>query len=403
MDELSHLKEAQIMSNTTHASPSLHIILEGKIFEEQPLGGISRIYHEILPRICDMDERIGFSILSSGRLLQSLPDHPQVIGYHSRVSVQRFLRPQTFFWSLQDYLRAKLQTKSIGYDRSTIWHATYFQLPRWWRGPKITTVYDLIPEKFPQIFNRNYDDIFRKRKRRAVLLSDKVICISESVRSEVIEIYGLPQDHVFAIPLACGDNFRELAREEIAPDFRVDRPFILYVGMRQHYKNFKTLLSAYTAWPRKNEIDLLVVGSPWSKEEQQAIQTARVESSVVCRLGVTDEELCALYNQALAFVYPSLSEGFGIPLLEAIACGCSIAASRIPTFIEVAEDVPYFFDPLSQDELIAALEAACFSGKAQGRREDILAKYSWDRTAQATLQTYQELAFYSRARAQSWT
>jgi len=378
--------------NNTRDDLPLQVILEGKIFEEQSLGGISRIYHEILPRICHMDEQISFSIPTSGRLMQCLPSHPQIISYPSRFPVHRLLRPQTIFWQLQDYLRAKLQISSIHLNKNTIWHATYFQLPNWWEGSKVTTVYDLIHEKFPHFFNKNYDHILRKRKKHAILAADKVICISESVRSDVIEMYDIPQEHVVAIPLACGDNFRQMSREEIPSDFLVDQPFILYVGMRSHYKNFKTLLNAYAAWPRRNEIRLLVVGDPFSKEEQEEIAAPGLEANVVCRTGITDEELCALYNQALAFVYPSLSEGFGIPLLEAMACGCQIVASRIPAFMEVARDVPYFFDPLNGDELIAVLEAACFSEKNKGRRDDVLANYSWDRNAQATLKIYEEIA-----------
>jgi len=370
----------------------LQIILEGKIFEEQPLGGISRIYQEILPRMCHMDGQVSFSILTSGRLMQSLPKYPQIISRPSRFPVHRFLRPQTIFWQFQDYLRAKFQIASLQFDRNTIWHATYFQLPGWWEGPKVVSVYDLIYEKYPHFFNKGYDDIFRARKKRAILAADRVICISESVRSDVIEMYALPQERVIAIPLACGDNFRRMSREEIPPSFRVDRAFILYVGMRNYYKNFKTLLSAYAAWPRRNEIGLVVVGNPWSEEEQKEIIMAGLESNVICLSGITDEQLCALYNQALAFVYPSLAEGFGIPLLEAMACGCTIVASRIPTFMEVAKDVPYFFDPLNTDELIAALDAACFSEKTMDRRDDILTDYSWDRNARATLKLYKELA-----------
>ena len=379
-------------SNNIFDDRPLQVILEGGIFEEQSLGGISRIYHEILPRICRMNERILFSILTSGRLMQSLPGHPQIVGYPARFPIYRFLRPQAIFWQLQDYLYAKLQIASIHFNKNTIWHATYFQMPDWWEGPKVVSVYDLIHEKYPHFFNKGYDNIFRERKKRAILAADKVICISESVRSDVIEMYDLPEEHVIAIPLACGDGFRQMTPEEIPPDFRVDRPFILYVGMRSHYKNFKTLLSAYAAWPRRNEIRLLLIGNPWSNEEQKEITAAGLESNIVCRSGITDEELRALYNQALAFVYPSLTEGFGIPLLEAMACGCQIVASRIPTSMEVARDVPYYFDPLNKDELVAALEAACSAEKMENRREDILANYSWDRNARATLKIYEELA-----------
>jgi glycosyltransferase involved in cell wall biosynthesis len=369
----------------------IQVNLEGRLFEEQSLGGISRIYHEILPRICQIDERIRFSIFTSDRLMQSLPKHSQIVGYPSKFPVHRLLRPKKIFWKLQDYVRAKIQVTSTHSGRDTIWHATYFQLPSWWGGPKVVSVYDLIYEKYPQLFNMDYDNILRKRKKHAILAADKVICISESVRSDVIERYGISHDRVVTIPLACGDNFRQMSKEEITPDFRVDRPFIFYVGIRSHHKNFKTLLNAYAAWSRRSEISLLVVGSPWSKEERKEIISRGLEPNIILRSGVTDEELCAFYNQALAFVYPSLSEGFGIPLLESMACGCPIVASRIPTSMEVAGNVPYFFDPLNKDELIVALEAACFSEKLKSR-DDILANYSWDRNARATLKIYKELA-----------
>ena len=370
----------------------LHILLDGRIFEEQPLGGISRIYHEILPRICDMDESVLFSILSSGSLQQALPEHSRITSHHSRVAVHRLLRPQTLFWPLQDYVRLKQHTSAVRYGKNTVWHATYFQLPSRGQVPGVTTVYDLIPEQFPQFFDKNYDNIFRKRKKRAILAADKVICISEAVRSDVINMYGLPPGRVVAIPLAYGDRFRVLTREQIDPDFRVDKPFLLYVGRREHYKNFKRLLRAYAAWPRRKEIALLVVGDAWSQEEQRQIHAEGLGPHLIHRSGISDEELCALYNQAVAFVYPSLSEGFGIPLLEAMACGCPVVASRIPVFVEVAGDAPYYFDPLNEGELHAALEAACFSGKSRNRRDDILSAYSWDRNAQATLKIYQELA-----------
>jgi glycosyltransferase involved in cell wall biosynthesis len=386
-------KDRDLMtSNNAVGDRPLQIILEGRLFEEQALGGISRIYHEILPRMCDIDKRILFSILTSGRLMQSLPKHAQIASYASRFPAHRLLRPQTLFWRLQDYLRAKLQIASFDVGRKAIWHATYFQMPTGWKGPKVVSVYDLIPEKYPHFFDKGYDNILRERKKHAILAADKVICISESVRSDVLKTYDLPEERAVAVPLACGEIFRQMSGADITADFRVDRPFILYVGMRHHYKNFRTLLSAYAAWPRRNEIGFLVVGDPWSKEEQKEITAAGLESNILCRPGIPDEELCALYNQALAFVYPSLSEGFGIPLLEAMACGCQIAASRIPAFMEVAGDVPHFFDPLNKDELIAALEAACFSERTKIRRDDILARYSWDHNAHTTLKIYRELA-----------
>ena len=101
--------------------------------------------------------------------------------------------------------------------------------------------------------------------------------------------------------------------------------------------------------------------------------------------------LCRLYNQAVAFVYPSLYEGFGIPLLEAMTCGCPIVASRIPSTVEVAGDCPIYFDPAEEDDLVNALDIALSEGRNSERVQagfEKVKSYSWDKTTAQTLQVY---------------
>ena len=107
-----------------------------------------------------------------------------------------------------------------------------------------------------------------------------------------------------------------------------------------------------------------------------------------------NEKICVLYNQASAYIYPSLYEGFGIPLLEALACGCPIVASRIPSTIEVAEDCPVYFEPKNIDTLVSALDVITTEGRSSKRVELGLKhfhKFSWDITARETLNVYREL------------
>jgi alpha-1,3-rhamnosyl/mannosyltransferase len=109
---------------------------------------------------------------------------------------------------------------------------------------------------------------------------------------------------------------------------------------------------------------------------------------------VDDQTLCQLYNQALGLVYPSLYEGFGIPLLEAMACGCPIVASRISSTIEVAGDCPIYFDPTEEDDLLNALDIALSQGRNSERIQTGLEKvksYSWDKTAAQTLKIYRSV------------
>jgi glycosyltransferase involved in cell wall biosynthesis len=110
---------------------------------------------------------------------------------------------------------------------------------------------------------------------------------------------------------------------------------------------------------------------------------------------VNDRHLRDLYNLAAAFVYPSLGEGFGIPLLEAMACACPIIASNIPSTVEVAQQIPYYFEPSHLDSLHPALESCLAAGRSAPRIRDGLAlaqKYAWDTTAAQTLDVYHSLA-----------
>ena len=169
---------------------------------------------------------------------------------------------------------------------------------------------------------------------------------------------------------------------------------MLYVGRRGPYKNFKTLLQAYCVWQRRNEVDLLVVGSAWSEQERKWLAESGCEEQVHLLSGVDDHQLACLYNHAQAFVYPSLFEGFGIPLLEAMACGCPVVASRIPSTLEVAAEHPYYFEPTDENDLLTALDTAFSEGRKSPRVETGIRHaelYSWQKTAQKTLQVYRSL------------
>jgi glycosyltransferase involved in cell wall biosynthesis len=145
-------------------------------------------------------------------------------------------------------------------------------------------------------------------------------------------------------------------------------------------------------WSKKNDVALVLVGGrQWSDNEQKRLTELGIQGRVHILENVTDQTLCYLYNKAVGFVYPSLYEGFGIPLLEAMACGCPIVASRIPSTIEVAGDCLIYFDPASADELVSALDVVLSEGRNSERVHAGLERvktYSWDKTAAETLKVY---------------
>jgi len=252
----------------------------------------------------------------------------------------------------------------------------------------------MIHERFPNLFNGLSNDQFRKEKRCCVLAADAVLCISDTTRQDVQRFYGIGSDRIHVVPLACSDIFRQLEQRDDGFQTPTRQPFFLYVGSRLHYKNFDGFLKAYSKWPGREEMVLLVVGSAWSADEEKRLVELGIWDRVHLLTDVDDETLCHLYNHAAAFVYPSLYEGFGIPILEAMACGCPVIASRIPSTIEVAGKCPIYFEPTEVDDLLTAFDVALSEGRNSDRVQaglERVKQYSWDRTARQILEVYRAI------------
>jgi glycosyltransferase involved in cell wall biosynthesis len=388
----------------------LEVVVDGIIYQLQAHGGISRIFSEILPRMCGMDDSLHITLLSEGELKQSLPEHgrithqtiPPVLRYLGPVF--RYLRPRRVWKPVIPLARRFVRRLWIGRGGGKIWHSTYFTMPERWNGASVVTVVDMVYERFPDLFvgpeedqfklKRDYDQ-FLTEKRGCVLAADAVLCISDTTRRDVQHFYSMNSDRLHVIPLACSDAFRQLEQRHEVFEASTRGPFLLYVGSRVHYKNFDGFLKAYNTWSGREEIALVVVGGPWSASEEGRLVELGIRDQVHLITDVGDETLCHLYNQAAAFVHPSLYEGFGIPLLEAMACGCPVVASRIPSTREVGGEIPIYFEPTEVDDLLAALDIAISEGRNSERVQAGLERaksYSWDRTAVQTLEVYRQIS-----------
>lgn len=356
----------------------------------QSSGGISRLYNEILPRMCDLDDSLRITLFTEGRLKQELPKHRQIT--HLAIPpMKRYLRPRRVWGPVIPRARRFVRRLWVGRGRGQVWHSTYYTLPEQWDGAQAVTVHDMIHERFSHLFNRPEAAEFRARKRASILAADRIICVSETTRQDVQHFYGLDGARIRVIPHGCSDVFRPLAGDDCPLTLPAAESFLLYVGSRAPYKNFHGLVRAYSAWPGRDEVALIVVGQDWSADEGRLLRELGLAERVRLLTDVDDETLCVLYNRAAALVLPSFYEGFGIPLLEAMACGCPIVASRIPSTIEVAGDCPVYFEPTAMDSLWAALDLALSEGRDTARVQQGLQRvqrYSWDQAAQQTLEVY---------------
>ncbi len=372
----------------------LNIVIDGEIYTRQARGGISRLFNETLPRLCDLETDIRLLLFTDGLLRQPLPTHPHIHHRHMP-RYELALRPGRLWQPITNEIKTLHRSWWTRRAQAQIWQTTYYTLPKRWHGPLVVLVYDLIEERFADLFNRPKDDRLRQAKRQCILAAERVVCISQTTQRYVCDIYGLDNHKTRVITLAPASVFRILTDAETPADPTLPAaPYLLYVGDRSHYKNFDLLLSAYARWPRRHDIDLVVVGDVWSADETARLAQLGITQRVSLRRGVDDLALRRLYNDAVAFVYPSLDEGFGIPLLEAMMCGCPIVASRIPAAVEVAADCPIYFDPTDEAGLSAALDVAVARGRTEAIRVAGLQRanaYSWDTTAQQMLSIYREL------------
>ena len=371
----------------------LKVVADGIIYQAQSTGGISRLFSEVFPRMCQLDGTAEITIFTSGSLRQRLPEHPHI--QHLQIpDIGRFLKPAFLWQNIGEQTKQGWFKLWLGRGKGKIWHSTYYTIPEAWDGVQVVTVADMIYERFPDLFNGPGSDEFRELKRRCVMTADAVLSISEATSRDLQQFYDLDPKRIHVVHLACSNVFRPLDKRDISLDGITDRRFFLYVGSRAHYKNFHGMITAYSLWKQAGETRLLVVGPPWTSEEQRNLAELGIQDRVDLLTVVDDDTLCAFYNRALAFIYPSLYEGFGIPLLEAMACGCPVIASRIDTTVEVAGGCPIYFDLNEEDSMIGAFDTAVREGRESPRTRGALEhakEFSWDKTARGTLEVYRSL------------
>lgn len=360
----------------------MRIFYDGFIYDFQPYGGINRYFNEIIARLPAGDEPVVSTFLGAREFW---PEHPCRSVLRSR--------PFARVPALAALGRGWLSLRTA-LARADLFHPTYYHLltpgvVR--RRPLVVTVHDMIHEIFPEQIDR--DGAVRAAKRASIERADAILCNSEHTRRDLIERFPSAVGRSYVTPLASSMTVDvALARAEPG----LDRPYFLYVGGREGYKNFAPLLAAWRRFSvRHSEIQLRVVGSPWLPAERRELTEACLERSVVHEGRAGDARLAALYHRSLALVYPSLYEGFGIPLLEAMRCGTAVVCARSSSLPEVGGDAPFYFDPANAEDLCAQLEAVATSSSVRAahvargaERADV---FSWDRTAILTLEVYRKL------------
>jgi glycosyltransferase involved in cell wall biosynthesis len=279
----------------------------------------------------------------------------------------------------------------LEHSGADVYHHTYYQPFESRRKiARVVTVYDLTHERCPQFFA---GDPTVQNRQAALRDASAVVCISASTRDQLLEFYPEVGAKTTVILLASSLQLPS-GTPPAAPG---EQPYFLYVGNRHPYKNFGVLLEACRLLPGFARDFRLICfgGGPFTAEEERVLAGIGLRSRVD-QLSGDDQLLAALYRDAICFIYPSLEEGFGIPLLEAMNCRCAVLASRIPVFEEVAGDAAAYFDPNSAEELAARMRQML--DDPASKQELVRAgtrragDFSWDRCAKEHLTLYTSVA-----------
>ncbi len=277
--------------------------------------------------------------------------------------------------------------------RPDVYHATYYALPLAVPGRVVVTIYDLIPRLFPQYWpNPLVRHVINLWTAQAARRADAIIASSASTGKDIARLLPGAAGKTHVVPLGVNPKTVESGSREPG------QGYLLYVGSNKPHKNLPRLVGAFARLPRDREIRLVIAGA-WDDRYPESKQAARrlgLDDRITFEHRPSEQRLDALYQGALAFVFPSLYEGFGLPVLEAMAASLPVATSDRGSLAEVAGDAALVFDPTREESICACMERLFGDGdlradlRARGLEQ--VRRYSWSHTASGTWQVYERIA-----------
>jgi glycosyltransferase involved in cell wall biosynthesis len=289
--------------------------------------------------------------------------------------------------------------KQAANERLSVLHGMAFVTPYRSSCPTVVTVYDLSFVHFPDRFSSLQRLYLASQTKRSCRQSRRVITISESTKRDVHAIYGVPAGKIDVVKPGVDRRFRPLGAVEIDA-FRqrtgVPHRFLLHVGTLQPRKNLPLLLEAYEQLALADVKLVLVGGMGWMYDEIFALVEARgLEDRVLFTGYVPDADLPLWYNAAELMVLPSLHEGFGMPAVEAMACGTPVVAADSSSIPEVTGTAAILFDPASPSQLADRMATVLFDGELSARMRqrgiEQASRFSWQRAGSETVAVYRKV------------
>jgi glycosyltransferase involved in cell wall biosynthesis len=280
-----------------------------------------------------------------------------------------------------------------------LFHGTNYEIPLWSRRPTVLTIHDLSLLKHSEVHEERLVQRARWRLPLMAKSASRIITPSNSVKTEVCEAFAVDPDKVAVTPEAPRSAFKRRKDPELLKRLGIDDDFILFVGTIEPRKNLRRLVDAFDEVLRTTSLSaklMIAGGQGWLMDDFAASIKQKGLEQRVCLTGyLQDEDLCTLYSSCAVFVYPSLYEGFGLPPLEAMACGAPVITSRIPSLMETVGSAARLVDPNDTGDLARALIEMLSHDHVRQHYAELASnhvkKFSWEQTALKTLAVYRQL------------
>lgn len=362
----------------------LRVVYDHQIFCTQAAGGISRYFCELIAhfgRGGAVEPVLPFRY-ATNRYMAQLPKPWRRTGLPKQWRFKG--RDRLECWLIDR--RAKRPVANCLQRRQyDVYHPTFFApdfLPHCGGRPFVLTFYDIIAERFGHDPRRDPQVIW---KPRMIAAATRIIAISHHTKRDLVEYYGVDPERVDVVHLAgsLGD-----LQPELLP---LGTPFLLFVGQRFRYKNFDRFTEAVAPLLGPQLHLICAGGGRFDAEETVKLQALGIAAQVR-QMDVSDRQLAHLYRKARALVFPSHYEGFGLPVLEAMSCGCPVVASNTSSLPEVGGSAALYFDPMATEDMRqvirSLLEDDALRADRRAKGEERAKEFSWARCAEATAGVY---------------
>lgn len=384
----------------------MKILFDHQIFSVQRYGGISRYFVELMRELrnserTEVDLALKFSdnfyIQQNSELFHvksfsKRRDPFFSMNFRGKARLNRLLE-KIGILNDPNALNSRFALRKFTFNDFDVFHPTYYDpyfLKHLGNKPFVLTVYDMIHELFREKFPE-YDDTTIPRKKELITKAAHIIAISQSTKKDIMNIYNIDEKKISVIYLGNSLQSENISKSEL----KLPSKYILYVGDRQAYKNFGFFLRAIKdLLIEDTNLQLVCAGSvPFNRSEQQLFQALGLQEKLTHFPLVDDGILLQLYKRASCFVFPSLYEGFGIPVLEALTCGCPALLSNRSSLPEIGGDAARYFDPEDQQSMADAVRSVLYdeqtANQMRQRGYERAKQFTWAKCAEETRQVYE--------------